>query len=184
MNKSSKISQWWNHQPLTTSRGLAPWRQNCRAPGIGEGSGPSSPRTPWDAPTGHRCPLRGSRWTAAIPPCFGHIDSPEHPRCAGLPGRQHLSNALRRHELPLTELVELLRWDPSYANRNSYIIIHCNCKYPECFRYGFNIHFLWIAVGETNLVLKVYNGKHLRIGSSDRWDALKLTGELDLAKRC
>jgi hypothetical protein len=110
-------------------------------------------------------PLQRSRWTAAIPPCFGHIDSPEPPSAGPC---EHRGNALQEPELLLTEFVELLRWDSSYANRNSYIIIHCNCKYPECPRYGFNIHFLWISVGETNLVLKVYNGKHLRIGSSDR----------------
>ena len=76
----------------------------------------------------------GSEDPAGQLPSHGASDTstPRRPCSASLPERQHPSNALPRHELPLTELVELLRWDPSYANRNSYIIIHCNCKYPEC----------------------------------------------------
>ena len=90
-----------------------------------------------------------SDWAPLSPPKIPDSCYPTVLRTHRLPGplprwppeRQHLSNALPGFELPLTELVELLRWDPSYANRNSYIIKNSNCKYPECPRYGFNIFF-------------------------------------------
>ena len=45
--------------------------------GLWAGPQRKGPRTPWDAPNGHRFSgIRRSRWTAAIPRCFGHIDSP------------------------------------------------------------------------------------------------------------
>ena len=75
--------------------------------------------TPGDAPMGRRF-LPDPKQDLPLDSCHPPTVRTPH-RLPGAPVclYKHLRNALQELDLLLTELVELLCWDPSYADRNS-----------------------------------------------------------------